>query len=67
MYYSRVDRGTYRAGQGAGDNNSEGFTAAGGNNQNVFRPQAYIFRLSDQNLFDVHGDFLVFLPVWTRA
>ena len=68
MYYcSRVDRGTYRAGQGPGQKDGEGFAAAGGDNQNVFGPQADVFRLSGENLLDVHGDLLVFLPVRSRA
>src|ERR1035438_799560 len=67
MYYSRVDRGTCRAGQGSGKNNGEGFAAAGGDNQNVFGPQANVFSLSGEDLLDVHGDFLMFLRVRSGA
>src|ERR1019366_8506378 len=67
MYYSRVDRGTCRAGLGSGKNNGEGFAAAGGDNQNDFGPQANVFSLSGENLLDVHGDFLMFLRVRSGA
>src|SRR5450759_1421645 len=63
MYCSRVDCGADRGAQGPGDKNGEGFAAAGGDDENVVGPQADIFRLSDENLFDVHGDLRVFLPI----
>src|ERR1035437_3728376 len=60
---SRVDGGADRGAQGPGDKNGEGFAAAGGDDENVVGPEADIFRLSGEHLFDVHGDFLVFLPI----
>src|ERR1039458_3994721 len=64
---SCVDRGAHSASQGPGDKHGEDFAAAGGDHQNVFGPQADVFRLSGENLLDVHGDLLMFLPVRSRA
>src|ERR1017187_5722730 len=59
---SRVDGGADRGAQGPGDKNGEGFAAAGGDDENIVGPQADIFRLSEENLFNIHGDLRVFLP-----
>src|ERR1035441_2182145 len=67
MYYSRVDRGADRAGHGSGDDNGESLSAARGAHQNVLGPQTDVFRLSGENLLDVHGDLLVFQRVRRRA
>src|ERR1035437_2808852 len=64
---SRVDCGADRAGQGAGDKNGEGFAAAGGDHQDVVRPQAYVFRLAVEDLFDVHGNLHVLVAIQSGA
>src|ERR1035441_3287087 len=60
---SRVDGGADRGAQGPGDKTGEGFAVAGGDDENVVGPQADIFRLSEENLFNIHGDLHMFLPI----
>src|ERR1017187_2005033 len=49
----RSEGGADRGAKGPGDKNGEGFAAAGGDDQDIVRPQADIFRLSGEHLFDV--------------
>src|ERR1019366_8964064 len=64
---SCVDGGTDRAGQRPRDKDGEDFAAAGGDDQDVIRPQTNVFRLSNQNLPDIHRNLLVLLPIGSGA